>query len=138
MKKILLLLTCALCFVLCALAQSAMGSWTTHISYTNVNEITQSKEKIYGVSSGALFSVYKDKILLETYSKIEGLSDNNISVIKYSNYDNALLIAYNNSNIDILYEDGSIDNITDLYQKSMSGSKKVNNINNSIKNFNKK
>ena len=109
-------------------AQIGMGEWRTHTSYTNVNQITQSKEKIYGVSSGALFSIYKDRILLETYSKIEGLSDNNISVIKYSNYDNALLIAYNNSNIDLLYEDGSIYNITDLYQKSMSGSKKINNI----------
>ena len=125
-KHITLILT--LFMTMCASAQIAMDSWRTHTSYTNVNQITQSKEKVYGVSSGSLFSVYKDQILLETYSKIEGLSDNNIAVIKYSKYDDVLFIAYNNSNIDLLYEDGNIDNITDLYQKSMSGSKKINNV----------
>ena len=111
MKKILLLLTCALCFVHCALAQSAMGSWTTHISYTNVNEITQSKEKIYGISAGALFSIDKQNAIIETYSKIYGLNDNNIQFIKYSDENNILFIAYKNSNIDLLSEDGTVANL---------------------------
>ena len=125
-KHILTILT--LLITTCASSQIAMDSWRTHTSYTNVNQITQSKEKVYGVSSGSLFSVYKDQILLETYSKIEGLSDNNIAVIKYSTYDDVLFIAYNNSNIDLLYENGKVDNITDLYQKSISGSKKINSV----------
>lgn len=128
MKKILLLLTCALCIVHCVFAQSAMGSWTTHISYTNVNEITQSKEKIYGISAGALFSIDKENAMIETYSKVYGLNDNNIQFIKYSDENNILFIAYKNSNIDLLYEDGSVTNIPDLYRKNMSGSKKVNDI----------
>ena len=110
------------------MSQIAINTWRTHTSYTSVNQITQSKEKVYAISSGSLFSVYKDRIVLETYSKIDGLSDNNITVIKYSEYDDALFIGYNNSNIDILYEDGLIVNITDLYQKNMSGSKKINDI----------
>lgn len=128
MKRILLSLTYALCIVHCALAQSAMGSWTTHISYTNVNEITQSKEKVYGISAGALFSIDKQNEIIETYSKIYGLNDNNIQFIKFSNENNILFIAYKNSNIDLLTEDGTITNIPDLYRKNMSGSKKVNDI----------
>lgn len=128
MKRILLSLTCTLCIVHCAFAQSAMGSWTTHISYTNVNQITQSEEKIYGISAGALFSVDKENATIETYSKIYGLNDNNIHFIKYSAKNNILFIAYENSNIDLMSEKGSISNITDLYRKNMSGSKKINDI----------
>ena len=117
MKRILLSLTCALYIVHCAFAQSAMGSWTTHISYTNVNQITQSEEKIYGISAGALFSVDKENATIETYSKIYGLNDNNIHFIKYSAENNILFIAYENSNIDLMSEKGSISNITDLYRK---------------------
>ncbi len=128
MKNRYIFLIIALFFCLCTMSQIAINTWRTHTSYTSVNQITQSKEKVYAISSGSLFSVYKDRIVLETYSKIDGLSDNNITVIKYSEYDDALFIGYNNSNIDILYEDGLIVNITDLYQKNMSGSKKINDI----------
>ncbi len=128
MKKSLFLLICVLCIVNYALSQSAMGSWTTHISYNNVNQITQSNEKIYGISAGALFSIHKEDEIIEYYSKTFGLNDNNIRTIKFSDKNNLLFIAYENSNIDILYEDGGIINITDLYRKAMSGSKKINDI----------
>ena len=108
--------------------QIAMGSWQTHISYLNVEQITQSREKIYGTSTGALFSIHKEDNLIETYSKISGLNDNNIHFIKYSEQNNILFIAYKNSNIDLLSEDENIYNISDLYRKNMSGSKKINDV----------
>ena len=95
---------------------------------TGINKQTQSKEKIYGISAGALFSIDKQNAIIETYSKIYGLNDNNIQFIKYSDENNILFIAYKNSNIDLLYEDGRVANIPDLYRKNMSGSKKVNDI----------
>lgn len=128
MKKLLLLLNCTLCFAFYSLAQSAIGSWQTHISYTNISQITQSQEKIYGISTGALFSVDKRDNIVETYSKISGLNDNNIHKIEYSDFNDILFIAYQNSNIDLMSENGSIINISDIYRKNMSGSKQINNI----------
>ncbi len=128
MKKLLLLLSCVLFIAHYALSQSAIGSWQTHISYTNISQITQSKEKIYGLSTGALFSVDKNDDIVETYSKISGLNDNNIHLIEYSEFNNILFIAYKNSNIDLMSENGSIINISDIYRKNMSGSKQINNI----------
>ena len=80
MKKSLFLLICALCIVSYVLSQSAIGSWQTHISYTNISQITQSKEKVYAISSGALFSVDKNDGFVETYSRVSGLNDNNIHI----------------------------------------------------------
>ena len=128
MKKLLLILSCALCIIHCVSSQSAMGTWRTHISYTNTSQITQSKNKIYGISAGALFSIDKEELTIETYSKTFGLNDNNIHFIKYSESDNILFIAYKNSNIDLLTDDGTIVNISDLYRKSMSGSKIINDV----------
>lgn len=128
MKKFFILLICTLCFVNYTTAQNAMGSWRTHISYTNISQITQSNEKIYGISAGSLFSVNKNDNIIETYSKIYGLNDNDIHLIKYSKYNDFLFVAYKNSNIDLVTEDGSIVNISDIYRKSLSGSKIINDV----------
>lgn len=127
MKKLLLILL-TLSVVHCTYSQSAIGSWKTHISYTNISQITQSQDKIYGISTGALFSVGKNDNIIETYSKTYGLNDNNIHIIEYSDFNNLLFIAYNNSNIDLMTEYGDIVNISDIYRKNMSGSKQINHI----------
>lgn len=118
----------AICTLCSTTAQIAMGAWRTHISYINTTQITQSTDKVYGISAGALFSVYKHEPFIETYSKSTGLNDNNVHIIKYSEKKDVLLIAYYNSNIDLLTNDGLVINIPDLHKKSMSGSKKINDI----------
>ena len=128
MKKIFFFLIGILCAINHTFSQSAIGSWRTHISYTNISQITQSQDKIYGISTGALFSVDKNDNIVDTYSKISGLNDNNIHLIEYSDFNNALFIAYKNSNIDLLSEDGTIINISDIYRKNINGSKQINNV----------
>lgn len=125
--------TKAVLFALCTIAstawaeQMAMGSWRSHLAYTNTQIIAQTPDKIYGLSGGALYAVGKDDNAIELLSKITGLNDNNISYIAYSDEMRMLVVAYANSNIDLLTEDG-IYNITDLYRKNMTGSKTINHI----------
>ncbi|MFI3297144.1 MAG: two-component regulator propeller domain-containing protein [bacterium] len=109
-------------------AQQSIGEWTTHISYNSITNMAQSEDMIYVLSSGALFSVNKYDLTTETYSSIEGLSDNTINTIKYSDEVNALFIAYENSNIDLLYDNGDILNINDIYYKTTNSSKTINDI----------
>ncbi|MBP6634948.1 MAG: hypothetical protein KA177_03820, partial [Paludibacter sp.] len=108
-------------------AQLAMGKWRTHLAYNQVTQIAQSENKIFAVSEGALFSIDKEDLGMEFYSKLSGLSDVNISRIEYDKINKQLLITYNNGNIDIMTE-GGIINIPDLYMKQMSASKSVNQI----------
>ena len=126
MKIRILLLACLISTTLFA-EQLPMGSWRTHLAYNNTEVITQTKDKIYAVSEGALFSIGKQDDGVEILSKISGLNDNNILRIGYSKENDILLIAYANSNIDLLTEDG-IFNISDIYRKNMSGSKTINDI----------
>ena len=124
MKRLQLLF--AFCVLFCSLA-NATGQWQTYLSYIDIKTITQSPNKVFALSSGALYSLDKRDLSLEIYSKITGLSDNNISDIIFDNRNELLFIAYENSNVDLITT-GGIFNIPDLRQKSMTGSKKINNV----------
>lgn len=114
-------------FVTTMWSQLAMGKWSTHFAYNSVSQIAQSDNKIYAVSDGALFSVDKIDGNMEFYSKLSGLNDATVTRIEYDTTDNLLLIIYNNGNIDIL-SNGGVTNLPDFYNKQMSTSKDVNQI----------
>jgi len=108
-------------------AQVGMGKWRTHFSYNEISEVEESPTKVYGVSDGALFSINKEDNTIETYSKIDGQNDFSISFIRYNSTTNALVIAYQNGNIDLLNSTG-FDNIPDIKNKAISISKTANDI----------
>lgn len=114
-------------FSLSGWAQVEMGNWRTHFAYDSITQIAQSENKIFAVSKGALFSIDKQDRSIEFYSKINGLSGNNISSIEYNSSNHQLLIIYSNGNIDVLAE-GGVSNIPDLYNKQMSADKNVNHV----------
>ena len=106
-------------------AQLPMGKWRTHLSYNPVNQLTISSDNIFGVGSGALFSVGRTDQSITTYSKVTGLHDNNVAKIAYDAKNNVLVIIYANSNIDLVTTSGII-NVPDLYRKQTTYNKTVN------------
>lgn len=127
MKKTTITLLFCISFVFSS-AELTIGEWKTHFSYAKMEQVAVGKNKIYGLAYGSLFSVDKEYESIETYSKLTGLNDNKISHIAYSNEHKCLVIVYNNANIDLLYDDGSIYNITDLYRKNLSVDKTINHV----------
>lgn len=124
-----LILLCLLAFVLNAEAQRlAMHSWRTHFAYSATTEVTQSDEYVYAVSDGALYSVLKRDFAIKTFSKVSELSDNSVKKIAFHNQLGVLIIAYENSNLDLLYEDGRVENIPDIQRKSMTADKTIHDI----------
>lgn len=111
--------------------KASVGDWTLYPSYHNATHCEIAGNKVYILASGALFSFNTDDNEVITYDKLNCLSDIDITHIAYSDYINALIIIYSNANIDILYNDESIYNITD-FKNSNIVNKKINNI--SIKN----
>ncbi len=109
-------------------AQLPMGGWKTHFSYGKINQVALSDEHVYALSNGAIFSVNKEYKSIDLHSKISGLSEVKVAYIAYAEQIKALIIVYDNANIDLLYDDGSVDNIPDISQKNLAYSKKVNNI----------
>ncbi len=114
--------------ILLAVAMT-MGGWRTHFSYNNPEQIVYAKGTAYGVAEGALLSVDAESGEKRTYSKLTGLNDSYIHKIFWIETQDRLLISYKNGNIDLMnpgsYLNG-IENISDLRDKSINGSKTVN------------
>jgi hypothetical protein len=127
-KRFIILAVLGVVLTVSVWSQVAMGKWRTHLAYNSVSQIAQSDNKIYAVSEGSLFSIDKMDGSMEFYSKVSGLNDANISRIEFDNTTKQLLIVYIDGNIDLLAAGGVI-NIPDLYNKQMSASKNINQIN---------
>lgn len=107
--------------------QTAIGEWREHFSYNKAINISESEDKIYVGTEKAVFTYDKYDGNIEKLSKITGLSDVGISVIKYNLNTNSLFIAYKNSNIDIIKND-MVYNFSEIKRKIINQSKTINNL----------
>lgn len=124
--KSIILIACAICCASTSFSQLPMGGWQTFFSYNHAGNMVQSKDKIYALSDGNLYSIDKEYESIETYTKLTGLTDGNITKIAYCQSQNTLVIVYDNCNIDLL-TNSRIINVGDLKRAEVSN-KKVNNI----------
>ncbi len=126
-KRLFISLAVLLSLVTLFETKAAIGDWTLHTSYHNATYCQVAKNKIYVLSNGSLFSYNKEDNEIRTYDKINTLSDTNISFISYCSNINALVIIYKNTNIDLLYDDETVYNISDFKNSNITN-KIINNI----------
>ena len=89
-------------------SQVKIGQWIDHLSYNYANAVSKVGNNVY-VSNGQGLAKYDDSDnSIEKLTKINGLSDVGIKTIKKNDYNDALLVIYNNSNIDIIKPNGTI------------------------------
>lgn len=121
----------SICLLACTLGITAkdieLGEWRSHFSYSQGQSIEKVENQIFAVASGSLFSYGLKDNSIVTYSKKDGLHDVGITLIRYSALYNVLVICYENGNID-LKRDNEFMNVPDIKIKTITGSKKINNI----------
>lgn len=101
-----------------------IGSWKEYLPYANPIGVTQSDDKVFCITALSMFSVTKSDNSITHYSKISGLSDIGFSCILYDKINDVTLIAYSNSNIDLL-RGSDITNISDIKRKNTIGDKSI-------------
>jgi hypothetical protein len=104
--------------------QTKLGQWRTHLPYNYCNLVEVTNQKVFGSSTGGLFTYNLEDNSVELLSKIEGLSDNGISAMRWSDELQTLILAYQSSNIDII-RDGKIVNMPDIMNKQIPGDKSI-------------
>ena len=105
----------------------AIGQWRDHMPYTKCISVAEVKNKIYCATPYTLFYYDKNDNSINRLSKINGLSDIGISKIRYDKTTNILVVAYSNTNIDLISDD-KIINIPDIKRKNIPGLKTINDI----------
>ena len=98
-------------------AKAAIGDWKLHTAYCDATYCQIVGSKIYVLASGSLFTYDKEDGEVYTYDRINELSDYDITHIAYCKEIEALVIIYRNANIDILYSNGYVYNISDFKSK---------------------
>lgn len=96
------LLVCS--FISGSIAQSelAIGEWSPHLPYGEGKWVTQSSEDIIYSTGLSLLYIDKEDLNPRFVDKVRGLSDVGISRVEYDNFNEQLIIAYSNSNIDVV------------------------------------
>lgn len=107
---------------------SKADKWNIYASYSNITEIEPTGTDTYVLASNNLFSYHLKDGAAYTYTKANILSDSEINHIAWIKATKKLLITYTNGNIDLLYPNGEVSNIPDLYLKSIAEDKTINHI----------
>ncbi|MGI9138111.1 MAG: two-component regulator propeller domain-containing protein, partial [Sediminibacterium sp.] len=108
-----------------------IGQWREHFNNHSIIQISiapvnNGESKIIGASTEQIFSISaKNNIELE--GKSTGLHDVSIACTAWDEEQAQLIVAYNNSNIDIIKGD-QVYSITDLLLSNLYASKKINQI----------
>ena len=110
-----------------ALAQTN-SKWTLYNSFSDITEIAPAGGTAFALCSGGLFSYNSETGETAVYDKTNCLSDASIKHIAWSKQAKQLVIAYENSNIDLLTVNGNVTNVPDIYMKSTTLDKTINHI----------
>ncbi|MBP3407855.1 MAG: Por secretion system protein [Bacteroidaceae bacterium] len=111
-----------------AFSSNGIDDWRLYPSYHNATYCQVAGDKVYILASGALYSYNRSDSEVRLYDKINTLSDIDITHIAYCKEIKALVIVYSNANIDVLYDDEEIYNLSDFKNKLLP-QKKINSIN---------
>ena len=128
-KKILTIILFLIVQVVAFHSQAAIGDWKAYMAYHDVQEIEQAGNLVFVQASNGLYVYNKNDQSIQTFSKIDYLSDCNISHIAYNKSTKRLVIIYSNGNIDLMnINNYEVTNLSDYYNTFTSENKTVNDI----------
>lgn len=95
--------------------------------YNSATGLAVSEKNVYASTGSSVLIYNRDLSELKKLSRIQGLSETGISAIAWSEDYNTLVIAYSNSNLDLV-KDHIVYNISDIERKYIPGKKVINRI----------
>ena len=106
-----------------------IGTWRNYLSYYDIQQIKAAgDDNLFVLASNGLYQYNKTDQSIHTYDKTNGLSDTYITNICWCPQAKRLIAVYQNSNIDLVDLKGNVTNISDLYNKLITGDKSVSSI----------
>lgn len=103
------------------------NKWKSYRAYQNATIVAVTPNYVFGIYDGSLLSYSVKDDAVKTYSIETGLSDTDISFMKYHPGIKCLVLVYESGNIDLFFSENDITNISSLKEKEMTN-KKINNV----------
>jgi hypothetical protein len=109
-------------------SQVKIGEWRDHLSYNYANSVTKVGEIVYSSNGSGLIKYNEGDNSIEKLTKINGLSDIGVKLLRKNEYNNSVLAVYDNTNIDIILASEKIINVSDIKRKIIQGKKTINEV----------
>jgi ligand-binding sensor domain-containing protein len=104
-----------------------LGTWQIHVPNHRAKAVAETPSSVYCATEDGFFRYIKAENTLQTLSRVDGFSDVNLSTLTYDSATATLVVAYENTNLDLLRE-GKVHNLTELLRKSMAGEKTIHHL----------
>ena len=128
MKKILYTLIFLNQFISLINAQDfSVGTWRDHLPYSKFTQVASVGDIIYAATQFSLVEFDNSTNEITKLSTVNGLSEIGITCISANKSQNALLVAYNSSNMDLI-KNSEIINISSIINSSIIGDKTIYNL----------
>ena len=82
--------------------RAQIGTWHNYLAYYDVQQIQDAGDDLFVRASNSLYKYNQKDQSIVTYDKVNGLSDTNISHIRWCQKAKRLVVVYQNSNIDLV------------------------------------
>lgn len=105
-----------------------LGTWRGFPSFQRCADLADAGDRVYAAGETALFSSLKADGTISLLDKVNGISDVRIRRIGWNENNRVLVIAYQNANIDLLFNHTDLYNLPELKNKILSSTKNINNI----------
>lgn len=111
-----------------AVSQTAVGQWRTHFNYQEVFGVQSSGRYVFAAAGKGMLRYDRGSGAIVLLNKTTGLTDVDVATFAFDSVSSTLVIAYSNSNVDLV-EDGVAINVGDIRRSTtLTGRKDINSI----------
>lgn len=104
---------------------ASIGEWNMFMSYYDITQVVPNGKKVYVLASGSLYNYNTQDKSVTTYDKVRQLNGSAITIIRWCSAAKCLIIIYSDGNIDFLYDDDSVINLSDYKSKLIAYDKTI-------------
>ncbi len=126
MGRVLSLFFCVLFFH--AFSQIGPRVWQDHLSLNSCLSVAKVGSKVYGANKTGVVYFDQAELSPQVFTKINGLSDVSVKLLRANPYNNKLMVLYENCNIDVIDLQQNITNYADFKLKVLNGKKTINEV----------
>lgn len=122
-------LIAALFLTVIGMNAQTVGEWNLYTYFSGqIDDIVETPQKVYYTSGNRLFSFDKDYNETYSFTTQNKLNDINVTGIKYNPDGKYLIISYDNGNIDLLYDNDRVINMSDIKDATLTYNKGIRSI----------
>ena len=108
--------------------QVGIGQWRDLLPYNYGTSVDEMGELVFCSTPYSLFYYDREYNSVHRMSKVNNLSDLGVSKISYNEDLSTMVVAYSNTNLDLITKSLSVINIPDIKRKEILGNKTINSI----------